>query len=561
MRPGVLPEVPEQTRAVALAAFPKGSLAMRLRDECGEVFTDEPFMEAFGVRGAPALAPGMLALVTVLQFVENLSDRQAAATAARAIDWKYAIGLELEDPGFDFTVLSKFRTRLVEHSMERLVFDRLLEHCRKKGLVAAGGRQRSDSTHVISAVRDLNSLEVVGESVRAALNALAVAAPAWLAANMPLDEMELRYAERVDSWRMPSSQVKRDRLAEVQAQDALRLLRAVRTPGAPAWLRQMRPVEVLRQVFVQRYYLRTDTRGREVIRKRDAGQDGVPPGRTKIASPYDTDARWSAKGEDLFWCGYKVHLTETCDDTGDGAARPNLVTDVATTHSTVPDVNATAGIQKRLAEREVKPAEHFLDSGYPSAGLVAAAARDGIEMVTPLLADHSPQAKAAQGFDKACFRVAWNTRQARCPEGRTSTGWFPVQQHGNDAIVVQFSLSDCRACPSRTTCTTAARGTRTLTLRPQELHEAVTAARTVQKTETWQARYAPRAGVEGTINQALDATGIRRARYRGLQKATLQHAFSAAAVNAIRLTAHWTRPENPKTRTNRLTRLNTQLAA
>jgi len=561
MRPGVLPEVPVQTRAVAVAAFPRGSLAMRLRDECGEVFADGPFVGAFGVRGAPGLAPGMLALVTVLQFVENLSDRQAAATAARAIDWKYCLGLELADPGFDFTVLSKFRTRLVEHGLERLVFDRLLEHCREKGLVAAGGRQRSDSTHVISAVRDLNSLEVMGESVRAALNALAVAAPVWLAANMPLDEMELRYGDRVDSWRMPSSQVKRDRLAQVQAQDALRLLQAVRTPGAPAWLREMRPVEVLRQVFVQRYYLRTDTREREVIRKRDAGQDGVPPGSTRIASPYDTDARWSAKGEDLFWCGYKVHLTETCDNEAAGPGRPNLITDVATTPSTAPDVNATAGIQERLAGRGLKPAEHFLDSGYPSAGLVAAAAREGIDMVTPLLADHSPQARAAQGFDKAAFRVDWNTRQVRCPEGRTSTGWFPVQQHGHDAIVVQFARTDCRACPSQAKCTTAARGTRMLTLRPQELHEAVTAARAAQKTDTWQARYALRAGVEGTINQALDITGLRRARYQGLQKTTLQHAFSATAVNATRLDAHWTRPETPKPRTNRLTRLNAQLAA
>ncbi|MFD8396010.1 transposase, partial [Streptomyces sp. NPDC059680] len=166
---------------MARAAFPQGSLAMRVRDRLAEVFADEPFSDAFGVRGAPGLSPGVLGLVTVLQFAENLTDRQAAAMAVRAIDWKYAMGVELTDTGFDASVLSRFRARLAEHGMERVPFDRLLEHCKAEGLVAAGGKQRTDSTHVISAVRDLNRLELAGESVRAALEALAAAAPCWLA--------------------------------------------------------------------------------------------------------------------------------------------------------------------------------------------------------------------------------------------------------------------------------------------------------------------------------------------------------------------------------------------
>ncbi|WP_266328179.1 IS1182 family transposase [Kitasatospora sp. NBC_00240] len=562
MRAVGLPEVPEQTALVAAAAFPKGTLAMRVRERLAEVFADEPFASAFGVRGAPGLPPGMLALVTVLQFAENLTDRQAAGMVARAIDWKYAVGLELTDPGFDFTVLAKFRARLVEHGMERLLFDRLVEHCRREGLIAAGGKQRTDSTHVISAVRDLNRLELAGESVRAALEALAIAAPAWLGQAMPVAELELRYAARVDSWRLPTSKTKRDRLAEVYGQDALALLHAVHAPGAPVWLREIEAVQLLRRIFVQTYYVHTDARGREVVRKREAEKDGVPPGHLRLASPHDADARWSAKGDELFWCGYKVRLTETCDDkaSGTGARTPNLITDVATTVSTAPDVTATAGIQQRLTGRQLKPGEHYLDSGYPSADLVTAAAHEGIAMITPLLADHSPQARAADGFDKSAFRIDWTTRQVRCPESRTSTGWYPVQQHGHDAIVIEFARSDCGSCPSRDKCTTAARGNRMLTLRPRELHETVTVARAEQNTDTWQARYALRAGVEGTINQALDVTGLRRARYRGLPKVSLQHAYSAAATNVIRLDAHWSEgPRRPQT--SRLTRLAHQLAA
>lgn len=571
MRPQGLPEIPAMTATVAAAAFPDGSLAMRARDELAGVFADEPFAEAFGVRGPAGLSPGMLALVTVLQFAENLTDRQAAAMAVRAIDWKYALGRELTDTGFDFTVLARFRARLVEHGMERLVFDRLLDAFRTNGLVGAGGKQRSDSTHVISAVRDLNRLELAGESVRAALEALAGAAPSWLAGRFGADrvaEWELRYAARVDSWRLPTSQTKRDRLAQVYGDDAAVLLRAVREPGAPAWLREMEPVELLRRIFVQTYHVSCDNRGREVIRKREADNDGVPPGHLRLASPYDPDARWSAKGDELFWLGYKIHLTESCDDGAAGAdacpASPNLITDVHTTVSTAPDVTATAGIQQRLTEHQVKPGEHYLDSGYPSADLVAAAAGEGITMVTPMLADHSAQARAAEGFDKAAFHVDWTTRQVTCPEGRTSAGWYPVQQHGRDAIVVAFTARTCRACPSQSRCTTAADGRRLLTLRPRELHETTAANRAAQKSDTWQAKYALRAGVEGTINQALDVTGLRRARYRGLPKVTLQHAFSAAAINIIRLDAHRTdqQAQRPaRVRTSRLTRLACRLVA
>ncbi len=281
-----------------------------------------------------------------------------------------------------------------------------------------------------------------------------------------------------------------------------------------------------------------------------------PPSRTASRTDrYDNsflhpDACWSAKGDELFWLGYKIHLTESCDADAPGTdacpTTPNLITDVATTVSTAPEVTATADIRQRLTKHQVKPGEHYLDPGYPCADLVAAAAGEGITMVTPMLADHSHQARAAGGFAKAAFRIDWNTRQVRCPQGRTSAGWYPVQQHGRDAIVVAFTAHTCRACPSQPRCTTAADGRRLLTLRPRELHEVTATNRAAQRNDTWQAKYALQAGVEGMINQALDVTGLRRARYRGLPKVTLQHAFSAAAINIIRLDAHRAGQQQPQ---------------
>jgi transposase len=561
MHPRPLAQAPEQTAVVARAAFPKGSLPMSVRDQLGEVFADERFASAFGVRGAPAASPGVLALVTALQYAEGLTDRQAALMVVRAIDWKYCLGLELTDTGFDFSVLSKFRARLVEHGLERAAFDLLLEALKDKGLIAAGGKARTDSTHVISAVRDLNRLELAGESVRATLEVLAVAAPAWLATVIDIPEWSQRYGARVDSWRLPTSQAKRDRLAGVYGADAVALLQAVWSLTAPPWLADLPAIETLRRVLVQNYHISADARGRQVIKQRQADDEGLPPARTRITSPYDTDARWAAKGDDLFWNGYKVHLTETCHDTSD-TSTPNLITNVTTTPSTVPDVKATTPIHQDLAKAGLLPTEHYLDAGYPSAETITTALdMFAVTMITPASRDTSPQARAAQGFAKTAFTIDWTTRQVTCPQDNTSINWSPASQRGTEVIVVKFGADACDPCPVKTQCTTSQRGRRQLTLRPQELHEALARNRAEQTDKDWQATYALRAGVEGTIHQAIAITGIRHARYHGLPKTQLQHAFSAIALNLIRLDAWWNGYPLDRTRTSHLTRLDYTLAA
>jgi transposase len=582
MRPRPVPQVPGQMVLVARAVFPKGSLAMSVGDELSEVFAGEQFAQAFGIRGAPAQSPGALALVTALRQVEGLTDRQAGLMVARAIDWKYALGLELGDLGFDPSVLSKVRVRLVEHGLERQVFEKMLAVLAATGLIGAGGKARTDATHVLSAVRDLNRLELVAESVRACLEALAVAAPDWLAQVIDVSEWTTRYGARVDSWRLPSSKTKRDRLAQVYGGDAVALLRAVYAEHAPVWLGELPAVGVLRTVLIQNYYICTNARGREVITRRESDNEGLPPAHRRVSSPYDTDARWAAKGEDLFWCGYKLHLTETCDHdpNGDpsgaapghsgGAAsaahrrHPNLIINVATTYSTVPDVTMTTPIHRELARRNLLPAEHYVDSGYPSAQVIDDAHRVfGLTLVTPALLDTSAQARAGAGFDKTAFTIDWQTRQVHCPQGHPSASWSPTRQHGTEAIVVKFDTTTCRPCPVRHQCTTSARTTRQLTLRPQELHEALARARADQTTQTRQDKYAIRAGPESTIHQAVTTCGMRHAHYRGLPKTALQHTFAAVAINLIRLLHEWwtTPPLGRARKASHLTRLDHALAA
>jgi hypothetical protein len=323
------------------------SLAVDVRDRLGEWLHDEAFAAAFGTRGRPGWSPSRLTLVTVLQRAENLTDRMAAEQARARLDWKYLLGLALDDPGFDHTVLAGFRAKAADAGLE-------------------------------------------------------------------------------------------DELAVTYAKDGYALLEAVYDKASPAWLAELPAVETLRQVLVQNYTRVVHADGTEVVKRRERQPegDGLPPGRYRIASPYDTDARWGAK-RDTFWLGYKLHVTETCDDVppcgcgipGDGAGArsghaapefPNLIIHVETTDATVTDNAMTGTVDDALADKGLAPAGHYLDSGYLSA-----------------------------------------------------------------AIVASFAAGDCRPCPARDLCTKGKR--RQVSVPPRDLAQAQADSRAAEKTRSFQA--------------------------------------------------------------------------
>jgi hypothetical protein len=240
----------------------------------------------------------------------------------------------------------------------------------------------------------------------------------------------------------------------------------------------------------------------------------------------------------------------------DVIAPPNLITNVATTDATVPDVAMTKKVHQHLHQRGLLPREHYVDSGYASAeAIIGAREAYSLTLVTPVLLDHSPQARAQSGYDRTAFTVDWTNQQVTCPQGQTSVSWSPCVQRGSDAIVVTFPTTSCRPCPVRALCTTSTRERRQLTLHPQPLQQALDTARAEQAGRQWQDKYKIRAGVEGTIRQAVAVTGLRRARYRGIDKVHLEHVFSAVALNLIRLDAWWNSRPLDRGRTSHLARL------
>jgi len=525
LQPESIGPVPDDTVRVARAAFPKGNPYLRLRDDLGLFYMDEQFADLFPTRGQPAEVPWRLALVLVLQFVENLTDRQAADAVRARIDWKYLMGLELTDEGFDYSTLSAFRARLLDGDATHRLLDALLAHCKERGLLKARGRQRTDATHVLAAIRVLNRVECVGAAMRHALNTLAVAAPAWLRGQAATEWAD-RYAHRLESYRLPRGQAEREATALTIGANGYRLLAALWAAATPPGLRELEAVQALRQIWVQQFY-------REGDRVHWRADDNLPPPAARINSPYDMEARYGTKRSTI-WIGYKAHVTETCDE-----ETPHLVTQVETTIATGTDDGALPTIQRDLAQRDLPPAEHFVDSGYVDADHLVSSAAQGINLVGPAAEGQNWQGRADAGFDLGHFAIEWEARQATCPRGQHSVKWKSSHdQRGHPVIYVEFARRACLACPCRAQCTRAAVNPRSLTLRPQAQHEALQAARARQKTDAFKAHYATRAGIEGTLSQAVRVFDLRHTRYIGHAKTHLQHLLIATALNVARL-ADW----------------------
>ena len=524
LQPQVSYMVPEETARVARAIFPTGNIYMRLYDTFGPLFQDRAFAALFPRDGQPAEAPGRVVLVLVLQFAEDLTDRQAADAVRTRIDWKYLLGLELTDPGFDHTVLSEFRTRLVAGAAEQIVLDTLLTHFRDHGLITPHGQQRTDSRHVLAAIRAMTRLECVGETMRHALNLLAVADPAWMRTHSQPDWVD-RYGSRVEDYHLPTSKAERAAYADIIGADGLALLNALDAPTTPAWMRELPAVETLRLAWVQNYTWTTDG----CLRWR--ASDDIPPTALFISSPYDRDAHYSKK-RSTSWVGYKVHLTETCDD-----ELPRLITHVETTAAPVDDGAMTTPIHAALKAKDLLPTTHSVDTGYIDAELlVTSTQKYGVDLVGPTRDDCHWQARAAEGFAAADFAIDWERQQAICPAGHTSVSWTPaIDQRTNDVIKIKFATTECGTCSLQPQCTHSTPPRRTLTIRPEEQYKALQAARAREKTDAFTEQYARRAGVEGTLSQGIRAFGLRRARYIGQAKVHLQHILTAAAMDMVRV--------------------------
>jgi transposase len=531
LQPKPLPPLPEDTARLAKKIHRrKGNIYLTIGDQIGPLFDDIDFSDLYAADGAPALPPNLIALAVVFQRLEDLSDQDMADAVRDRISLKYALHLAADDPGFDGSVLSDFRQRLLKSEAALRMFDRLLARLQELGLVKGGGKQRTDGSYVLGATRLLNQVELLGETVRVALEALAAYRPDWLR-SVALPHWRERYGLPWNGWRLPKSQEKRQQLALEMAADGYHLLDATAQPDAPSQAATLPEVVSLRQIWQQRLS-RQD--GTIQLLPRDA----LPPGAELVCTPHDPDVRAGVHGDHV-WEGYGVHHTETCDDD-----LPHLLTDVTVVAATTPDVKLVDGIHARLSQRDLLPKDHYLDAGYSAGHTLVDSQGRGVRTIMPMGAESSWQARSTGGLTSDLFHIDWVRQQATCPQGHDSQYWsLHDNLEGQPVVDIRFPKTVCAACPVRERCTHSAGGR---TLKVSIYHDAIVAQRRAQQSDAFKQEYTRRAGIEGTVSATVREHGARRSRYIGLAKTQLQALLTAMAVD-LKRAALWLMAKTPAT--------------
>jgi transposase len=344
---------------------------------------------------------------------------------------------------------------------------------------------------------------------------------------------------RVEDERLPTKQAARDALALQTGQDGTTLLATIFSEKAPAWLREVPAIDVLRRVWLQNYLWQD-----EQLCWRE--NDNIPPASQFISSPHDLEAHYARK-HTTQWIGYKLYVTETCDDD-----HPHLITHIETTPGPVADGDVTPIIYAALRKREILPATHIVDTGFLDAELMVDSRSEyDVDLFGPTRQDYHWQSQAGEGFAAQDFVINWDEQKVTCPPGRTSISWTTaVDKRTNDVIKIKFSTKDCRQCACINQCVRSKKQypRRTLTIRPKPQYEALQAARQREMTKDFHKEYDRRAGIEGTISRGIRATRLRQTRYRGLDRVRLAHILTRLGLNALRLGEWFLETERSKTR-------------
>jgi transposase len=516
--------LPEETGRIGKMLLGENDPYRLIGDQLFAKWREEEFADLYAREGKPGYSPVILAFVSVFQFMERLADRQAAQALRMRLDWKYALHLPLEDSGFDFSVLSEFRDRLIEGKAEQRVFEKLVEEIRAMGLIKERGKQRSDSLAMLVKVRRLSRIELVVETLRLAVVALVVAHREWCEEIIP-PSWEDRYGERFVRQRY-SEQEWQEYETNI-GNDGRWLLKRLTDGGAPAELQDLPAVQVLGTVWAQQF---REAQGQMVyqdLKKYD--------GHTQIQNPHDPEARYSRKRK-FEWLGDKVQLTETEDE-----GYPHIITDMVATDSNQTDYEELPLIQDRLIQRRCQPGEHYVDAGYMSGPNLAHSYNLEIDLMGPLPEVVTPQDLLPDGITQAQFQMDPQERIATCPQGHQARHPSLV---GNTWIF-HFPAKVCAVCPLHSRCCTG-KGGRTVGMNIH--YDLVQAARLRQKTEAFKKDYHQhRSGVEGSLSALVRGQGVRVSRYVGQKKRNLQAIFTGCAAN-LKRTAHWLAGERPQLR-------------
>lgn len=506
-------EIPATTRELVEPILPVDSVCRLLGEQGGEIFDEDSLAGMYSHTGRGGINPVLLSFVLILQFLENLPDRQAAEMARLRMDWKYALRQELTWSGFDYSSLCNFRKRLYAHGGEYALFAQVLTYLQDAGFLKSQ-RQRTDATHVLGAVERLSRLELVWESLRLALGALINSDAKWVIRQLPSAFVSY-YSQKRGDYRLSKAQAKR--AMRDAGRDGFWLLAQIEQNGEAQW-QELAEIHMLRQVLEQQFEQEDEEGGSGPKVKANIDAKG-----DVITSPHDPSVRYSRKGKEIRWRGHKAQVTETVDED------LPIITDIGVHSAIEHDGLALPEIHQRLSQRGLLPEKQYVDSAYCNGKTLQESEGKGVDL-RGFIGSYS---RKPPGFRLEDFHIDLEKRRAVCPAGRLATLFNPSSQPDVD-FHVRFG-KQCQHCYFKRLCSNEKRG-RSLEISPY--HQQLTKRRREQASAGFVKEMHARARIESTICELTRKHGLRQSRYRGQHKVQLQALVTAAAVNLKRLASY-----------------------
>ena len=468
------------------------------------------FEAMYSEKGRPPVSPVVLLVILILQYIEGLSDRAAASNLRFRLDWKIALGLELDYEGIHSTTLVYFRDRLLNNEQASYAFDRVLEHLKECGLVKKNSKQRIDSTHVIGEVRALSRIELFHETLRLFMEKVIL-----FKFLMPISLQEkYEYYISPISTRGASDKQKAKFISEAGL-----AMKAFTEWGGSCRdsvdIMALESFQTLSTVFHQNFH----DKGLE--------ESSVPElipiatGKDHVCSPHEPEARYANKGGQG-WLGYKMQVAETVPE-GDDVA--NFITYIDVNDATDHDGDSIPDFISDQDEKELIPSEIYADTHYNSLKNIEELARQSIDLKGPVVPEPSKQPK----LENQGFTYDAESHVLRCPMGIEAE---KISFQEPDKIHGRFAAKTCMNCERRDACAPQKRG-KQITLR--KLSETLKTRREAMQTDAFKKEMHKRNGIEGTISGLVRGQRLRRSRYRGKTKVQLHIKFSGAAANIKRL--------------------------
>ena len=508
-----------------------------LHRECQRLFPDEMFADLFAADGRRSVPPMIVAVVTVLQRLEGLSDREAVDRFTFDVRWKYAAGgLDFDHPGFVHTVLVDFRARLATSDRPTRIFDTTVDVAGKAGLV--GRRRVLDSTPIYDAVATQDTITLLRSAIRQLLRSADHVLRGQLRAVIGSGDGYTDTGKPVIDWTDPAE---REALIDSRARDAHALLAVL----------DGRALDV---DVAQAATLLATVAGQDL----DQGSDGVfriarRVAKDRVISTVDPETRHGHKTSRRGFDGYKGHIAAdpdseiitatqvTAGNQGDAQAATGLLTDVlppageppaadteppvAEPPATEPQAVATPAADDGDQDPAVGRPAVYGDAAYGSGELLQALDDADVEVKVKV----QPPVNTGGRFTKDAFDIDLQARNVTCPNGVVA----PIRPRADGNGVAHFGAA-CAGCPLATGCTTAGKG-RQITVNRYEDH--LSRARANSADPAWRADYrATRPKVERKLAHLMRRRhGGRRARMRGRIKIAADFSLLAAAVNLARL--------------------------